>query len=115
MDKREKARRSSAQRTRMRRRTRQNKSSMVCITLLLMVMAGVMSVQMVSLYEKNQEYRGREQQLQSQLETEQARKEDLEKYEEYITTKEYIEKIAKTKLGLVYPNEVIFKEEGNSP
>jgi len=88
---------------------------MICITLLLLVMAGVMSVQMVSLYEKNQEYRGREQELQSQLEAEESRREELEKYEEYITTKEYIEKIAKTKLGLVYPNEVIFKEKEDSP
>ena len=115
MGKRERARKSSAERTRMRRRSKQNKSSMVCITVLLLAMAGIMSVQMASLYEKNQAYRGREQELQSQLEAEQARQEELEEYGEYITTKEYIEKVAKTKLGLVYPNEVIFKEKGEAP
>lgn len=115
MDKREKARRSGVKRTQMRRRAKQNKSSMICITLLSLAIAGVLSVQMVSLYEKNQEYRSREEELQSKLEEEQLRQEELEAQEEYITTKEYIEKIAKTKLGLVYPNEIIFKEEEESP
>ena len=115
MDKREKARRSGARRTKMRRKAKQNKSSMVCITLLSLAVAGVMSVQMVSLYEKNQDYRDRKKQLEADLEDEQLRQDELEEREEYITTKEYIEKIAKTKLGLVYPNEIIFKEEEESP
>ena len=115
MDKREQARRSSIKRTRMRRRAKQSKSSMICITLLSLAIAGVLSVQMVSLYEKNQEYRSREAELQSRLEAEQLRQDELEEREEYITPKEYIEKIAKTKLGLVYPNEIIFKEEEESP
>ena len=33
----------------------------------------------------------------------------MEEQKEYTKTKEYIEKIAKEKLGLVYPNEIIFK------
>ncbi len=84
MDKREKARRSGARRTKMRRKAKQNKSSMVCITLL-------------------------------SLEDEQLRQDELKEREEYITTKEYIENIAKTKLGLVYPNEIIFKETEEAP
>ena len=90
MDKREQARRSSIKRTRMRRRAKQSKSSMICITLLSLAIAGVLSVQMVSLYEKNQEYRSREAELQSRLEAEQLRQDELEEREEYITTKEYI-------------------------
>ena len=110
MDKREKARRSGARRTKMRR-----KASMVCITLLSLAVAGVMSVQMVSLYEKNQDYRDRKKQLEADLEDEQLRQDELKEREEYITTKEYIENIAKTKLGLVYPNEIIFKETEEAP
>ena len=33
----------------------------------------------------------------------------LKKYDEYTHTKKYIEEVARTKLGLVYPDEIIFK------
>jgi cell division protein DivIC len=110
MSKRERARKSSAERTRLRRRKKQNKSSMVCITLIVLMLVGVMSVQIVSVYGRNQTYQAQEAELEAQLESEKARKEEIKEYEKYINTKEYIEQVAKTKLGLVYPNEVIFKE-----
>ena len=111
MGKREKARRSSAERTRMRRRKKQNKSSMVCITLIVLMFVGVLSVQIISVYGRNQSYQVQEEELQSQLESQQSRQKELKEYEKYVTTREYIEQVAKTKLGLVYPNEIIFKEK----
>lgn len=111
MEKREAARKSGAQRTRMRRRRQQNKASMVCITLIVLILTGITSVQIVTLYHKNQDYQEREAGLQAQVESEKQRQESLEEYERYVTTTEYIEQIAKSKLGLVYPNEIIFKEE----
>lgn len=110
MEKRERARKSSAERTRMRRRRKQNKSSMICITLVVLTLIGVMSVQIVSVYNGNQSYKAQEAELQAQLKSEQQRREELKEYEQYVNTKEYIEQIAKTKLGLVYSNEIIFKE-----
>ena len=44
MGKREAARKASAQRTRMRRRKRHNKSGVLCITLIMLTMVGVMSL-----------------------------------------------------------------------
>ena len=111
MGKREKARRSSAERTRMRRRKKQNKSSMVCITLIVLMFVGVLSVQIISVYGRNQSYQVQEEELQSQLESQQSRQKELKEYEKYVTTREYIEQVAKTKLGLVYPNEIIFKDK----
>ncbi len=111
MEKREAARRSGAQRTRMRRRRQQNKASMICITLIVLILTGVTSVQIVSVYDRNQEYKKKEAELQSKVEEEEQRKEELEEYGEFVTTKEYIEQMAKKKLGLVYPNEIIFKEK----
>ncbi len=111
MGKRERARKSSAERTRMRRRSKQNKSSMVCISLIVLMLVGVMSVQIVSVYGRNLSYQAQEEELQAQLETEQSRQKELEEYKKYVNTKEYIEQVAKTKLGLVYPNEVIYKEK----
>ena len=98
----------------MRRRSKQNKSSVVCISLIVLMLVGVMSIQIVSVYGRNQSYQAQEEELQSQLESEQARQKELEEYKKYVNTKEYIEQIAKTKLGLVYPNEVIYKEKEGS-
>ena len=64
MGKRERARKSSAERTRMRRRSKQNKSSMVCISLIVLMLVGVMSVQIVSVYGRNQSYQAQEEELQ---------------------------------------------------
>lgn len=113
MGKREQARRSSAQRMRMRRQRKQNKAGMLSITLIVLVLLGVMSVQIVTLYQKNEEYKKKEADLTVRLEAEEQRKEEIKEYEEYVTTKEYIEQIAKTKLGLVYSNEIIFKEDSD--
>ena len=35
----------------------------------------------------------------------------IDELEEYVGTDEYIEDIAKEKLGLVYPNEILFEAE----
>ena len=38
------------------------------------------------------------------------RTEEIKNLEEYMNTTQYIEDVAKNKLGLVYDNEIIFKE-----
>lgn len=111
MEKRSETRRAGAQRTRMRRKRRQNKSAVLYIALISLMLLGVMSVQILSLYGRKQSYQMKEQELQTQLESEQQRQAELEEYEDYVTTEEYIEQTAKTKLGLVNPNEIIFKEK----
>lgn len=111
MEKRERARRSGAERTRLRRRRKQNKSSIICISLIVFTLIGVMSVQIVSVYQRNESYKTQETELQAQLETEQIRQGELKEYEKYVGTREYIEQVAKTRLGLVYSNEIIFKEK----
>lgn len=105
------ARRAGAQRTRIRRKRKQNRSAVLCISLIAMMLLGVMSVQNLSLYNRKQSYQTREEELQNQLESEEQRQIEMEKYKEYVTSEEYIEQTAKSKLGLVYPNEIIFKEK----
>ena len=46
-----------------------------------------------------------------QLVDETARQEELQNYQSYTQSQEYVEDIAKSKLGLAYDNEIIFKEE----
>jgi len=47
--------------------------------------------------------------LETLLEEEKKRADELDDYKAYVQTKDYIEKVARDVLGLVYEDEVIFK------
>lgn len=91
-----------------RKNSRAGRVSIACIVILLLI---VMSVQIIELYHKDQDYIAREAELTEALEKEEASKEQLSEYEEYIGSREYVEDTAKSRLGLVYDNEIIFKEK----
>lgn len=74
-----------------------------------------MSTQIFRLYQKNEDLKMAEIQKTAELEEEQERQEEIQAYEKYVTTPEYIEQIAKTKLGLIYSNEIVFKEQKEEP
>ncbi len=93
------------------RRRKENPAGRVIITLIVTVFVIVMLMQIVSLYKKNQEYAARQEQLQMELQEADEEQERLRQYEEYTKTPQYIEDVAKSKLGLVYGNEIVFKEE----
>lgn len=105
------ARAARARKRRQKSRYKQNKTGMFCITCIVLFMLVVMATQILGLYRKDQEYKEREQELTALIEDEQERKEEIVAYAQYVTTPEYIEQMAKTKLGLVYANEIIFKEQ----
>ena len=90
---------------------RANQTGKMCVTLIVLAMIGVMSVQIVNLYQKDQQLIAQEKLLQKQMETELSRQQEIEEYEAYTKTQEYVEEIAKSKLGLVYKDEIIFKEK----
>ena len=76
-----------------------------------MVLLLFMSVQIIKLYQKDQEYIAREADLTTQFEQETERADQLSDYEKYIGSQEYVEDTAKSKLGMVYDHEIIFKEK----
>ncbi len=49
--------------------------------------------------------------LEEQIEEEKARTKEIEELSEYVGTDEYVEDVAKEKLGLIHENETIFKAE----
>ena len=49
--------------------------------------------------------------LEKTLAKEEARAAELEEYRVYVQTKQYIEKVAKEKLGLVNKDEILFKAD----
>lgn len=88
-----------------------NRAGKLCISMILVVFVAVMSIQIVKTYQKDQELIRRQAELEAQLEEETERQQELEEYEAYTQTNEYIEDVAKSKLGLAYDNEIIFKKE----
>ncbi len=81
------------------------------ITLMVIVLAVILTFQIVRLNNKNQAYQEQEELLSAQLDEEEQRAEDLKEQEAYIGTDAYVEEVARTKLGMVYPDEILFKEE----
>ncbi len=93
------------------RKKSQNRFSMFLVTLVVVMIMIVVAVKSVELRQKLDTYTDKENQLNSQLETERERTEEIEEYRTYTQTKRYVEEVAKDKLGLVYEGEILFKEE----
>ena len=95
----------------MYRRVRHSRPSVFAITIIVGLLLTVISVDSRKLMEKDRALKDKEAQLTLQLESEQARTEELDEFEKYTKTKKYAEEMAKKKLGLVHDNEIVFKTE----
>lgn len=69
-----------------------------------------MTVQICRIRSKDAEYAAKEKELQQQYEEENERSTEIDDLETYMKSSQYIEDVAKSKLGLTYKNEIIFKE-----
>ena len=85
--------------------------ALVGITFVVISLAVVVNFRGAALREKDLAYQIREENLNRQVEEEKERARQLEEQRIYVQTKEYIEKVAKEKLGLVNPDEILLKPE----
>lgn len=92
-------------------RLRVHKRSILSISAVILLLVAVVTVNGISLHSKEKAYNAQVEELQSQLAEEEAKTKEIDELEKYVGTDEYIEEIAKEKMGLVYPNEIIFKPE----
>ena len=83
-------------------------TSIVFIVLAFVV---VMSIQIYKLKIKDDQLKEREQNLQQQLAEEEQRATELDELEKEVNSVEYIIEMGH-KMGLVFENEIIFKESG---
>ena len=79
-----------------------------CVVLLMLVFVTVASM---GLKVQNTKKQARIEALNSLIEEEKKKAEEIEEYSKYVQTKKYAEEVAKDKLGLVYEDEIIFKAE----
>ena len=96
--------------TRRKKRDRWgNRMASVGITVVVASLAVVVNLKSTSMRKKELEYQIREEALEKQKTEEENRARELEEYRVYVQTKQYIEEIAKQKLGLVNPDEILLK------
>lgn len=86
-----------------------NRLAIIGITLVVGSLAVVVNLKSISMRKRDLEYQAREEALLSQVEKEESRSSELEEYRVYVQTKQYIEEVAKQKLGLVKPDEILLK------
>lgn len=83
----------------------------ISIIVIVLIFLSVMSVQIYRLKQKDAIYAQREQNLEEQIADETQREKELEELDLYTKSVEYIKDMA-NKMGLVFENEIIFKESG---
>ena len=88
----------------------QNKLSMGLAAVVVGILIVVIMVACFGLHQRLVKNRERIGELESEIAKEEQRAEDIEEYRKYTETREYIEEVAREKLGLVYEGEVSFKE-----
>lgn len=89
----------------------QNRKNLFLIAIIVTLICGAVVNQGVRLKAKSEKVQQEYDALvtkQQELDKEQ---EELKDKEEYMQTKKYIEEVAREKLGLVYPGEIVFQPE----
>lgn len=92
-----------------KRRNKKLNLGTISIVIIVVAFLVVMSIQILKLKEKDDILAEREAMLEQQLTDEMERAEELEDLDLYTKSVEYIKEMA-NKLGLVFENEIIFKE-----
>ncbi len=93
------------------RKRRQNRFSMFLVTVVVLMILVAVWVRSIELKRKLDTYADKEVQLQEQIADEEDRSQEIEEYRKYTQTKKYAEEVAKEKLGLVYEDEILFRQE----
>ncbi|ADL35638.1 septum formation initiator DivIC [Butyrivibrio proteoclasticus B316] len=102
-----------ASRARYKRRRFQNAAGIIWASIVVLILVSVVSIKSIGLMKKADDYQTREQALVAQIEQEEERSAEIAEFEKYTHTRKYIEDTARDKLGLVYPGEIIFKNDNN--
>ena len=95
----------------MSRRRVKRRGGTLSVSIIVIAFLVVMIVQVVHLKQKEAAYAQQKAELEKQYTEESERSDEIQGLEQYMQSDQYIEDIAKSKLGLAYDNEIIFKEK----
>ena len=88
----------------------QTKMAMLCISTVMCLLLFFLVYESRSMQGKIQVNESKKASLEQQIASEEERTDEIDAMKEYMQSDEYIEKIAREKIGLVKDNEIIFKE-----
>lgn len=95
------------------KRKKKHTAGIVTVGTAAAILCAVLLIGSYQLSQKIDEYDAVARNLQEQIEEQQMESQELDRESEYVKTEEYIEQIARDKLGLVKKNEIIFKKQDN--
>ncbi len=95
------------------RRSSKKRGGTLSVAVIVVAFLIVMIFQIVQLKNKETAYAQQTAELNKQLKEETERTDDINALADYMQSDQYIEDMAKSKLGLAYDNEIIFKEKEN--
>ena len=93
------------------RRKKRRNAGTVSIGIIVLAFLAIMSIQIVKLKQKVEVQNEQIEEWNEKLAAESERAEEIKQLEESMQDTQFIEDQAKSKLGLVYDNEIIFKEK----
>lgn len=93
------------------RRRRKNRTGAGIIAFVVLILFAIISYRRIGLAQELNKDKIELQRVKEQIEVQKEREVDIANLREYTKSKEYIEEIAREKLGLVYKDEVIFEKE----
>lgn len=76
---------------------------------IVIVFCIVLGVYSLNLKKESNQLEEKKQALEAQIQQEEDRTKELEELEKYTKTKKYMEEVAREKLGLVYPDEILIQ------
>ena len=93
------------------RHTLGHRWSMLAVCGVLVLLIAMVSASSITLKAKDNACRAQEIELEERIEEEKARTEEIDELEKYVGSDEYVEDVAKEKLGLVHEGEIVFRAE----
>ncbi|MBR4763607.1 MAG: septum formation initiator family protein [Lachnospiraceae bacterium] len=92
------------------RRSRQNHLSMILAVLVVAILFVAVYINGSSMRRELEENQEKITRLKQEIEEEELRSRSIEEYRAYTETDQFIEQVAREKLGLLYEGETIFRE-----
>lgn len=83
------------------------------IVALCLILCSTVTYKTYLLKRQSKTYQQRIEQLKNEQDEQNAREEELKEFKKHVKTDEYVEEIARDKLGLVYEGELVFEPKNN--
>ena len=96
-----------------RKKNLNSSATMIGLLLMVGIIAGTIVTNENDMRKQEQTYIQKEESLKRDIAQEENRTANLEEKKKYVTTDKYIKEVAKDKLGLLSPDEILLKEKNN--